>query len=213
LNADRAPQLKAIVMRKWQFYHSIGSNKPCKENGLMKRCFSCNRTYSNDDLNFCSYDGTSLSDSYDPEATTVLTKPIKKAVQASSPLTTYATPQPKLRTIINRASCPHCENTTPQTLLYTYEYVDDFSYLDPGQMFTAAYFLFMCGTCDELVLYKADSLYDRDVWSRGNDWADPRRYEELFKIEDNKKNLSLAWPAGYRVRQSRRQLEINTWLL
>ena len=149
----------------------------------MKRCFSCYRTQDNDALNYCPYDGTALSDSEYPQCST---------------LSTDSTPQPKAQTIFYRVKCPHCENTTEQTLLYTYEYLFDISYMNSDRSkleVPAAYFLFMCSTCDELILYHVDSLYPETwpIWSAGNDWADPARYDELFKREGKLCNMYPSW--------------------
>ena len=157
--------------------------------------------YDNDALNYCSYDGSALSDSYDPKATAVLTKPVSKYPQKpeGSSLTTYSTPQPKPKAIIRRDTCPHCQNATPLTLLYVYEYISDMSYMNPGGKLDipAAYFVFMCGTCDELILYGSDSLYPDSwtFWTTGQSWAEPARYEKMFKnADDNKTGFYPVWP-------------------
>jgi hypothetical protein len=51
-------------------------------------------------------------------------------------------------------NCPHCNNTAPQTLQYTYllEIGDENQEINPER----AYFMFACDTCNELLLYQAE---------------------------------------------------------
>ena len=117
----------------------------------MKQCLSCHRSYSNDSLNFCSYDGASLSDA---EATSVLTRQIDRSLNAAkgqTPGVVLSTRQPNLKTIVHRAICPHCGNITPQTLLYFHRVEDD----ELPQAY--GHLLFECGTCNMALLY---CMYD-----------------------------------------------------
>ena len=78
----------------------------------MKRCPTCNRTYSDETLSFCLADGALLSASEDPQATLVLTDspdvqetlrlPASQAPQATQPASTSQVTAIELRNITKR---------------------------------------------------------------------------------------------------------------
>lgn len=142
----------------------------------MKRCNSCQREYEAA-LNFCSYDGSRLASTYDPEATAILTTPLTHAMTYSSTISKHESDVIGLR-----APCPHCKIITPQRLHYFYEHPGRNRDEDNGG--ERVDLLFICGTCDRLLLYLA------------HDWTP---YWKLHEIENSRK-FGMSWDDPIRLK-------------
>ena len=76
----------------------------------MKKCPTCNRTYSDETLSFCLVDGAILSASYDPNATLLIPEPRK----TDAPPQTSPNKAPLPSTILSPEPFLYTPQTNPQ---------------------------------------------------------------------------------------------------
>ena len=80
-----------------------------------------------------------------------------------------------METIRHILFCPHCSNRAPQRLIHTQEYLEHGYPRDDSVDIQCAYYVVVCETCNEILLYRTFSYVEEDKdFHRANlIWPDP----------------------------------------